>query len=140
MKCKVLILSVLFCALTVACTSGQKSEEMKVTEVAVKNDVPCDVNFELYETTNMWTFIKLDTRTGQMWQVQYDVSGDNRVEVVLNPTPFVQSNDLVDGRFALYPTKNMFTFILLDREDGRTWQVQWSIDEEKRLVLPILSV
>ena len=37
----------------------------------------------------------------------------------------------------LYPTQNMWTFILLDQTDGRTWQVQWSTDYESRGILPI---
>lgn len=38
------------------------------------------------------------------------------------------------GRFKLYPTKNIYNFILLDVVDGRTYQVQWNIDENKRIV------
>ena len=34
----------------------------------------------------MWTFIKLNTRDGRMWQVQYDVKGSERFEVNLNTT------------------------------------------------------
>ena len=59
------------------------------------------------------------------------------MEVVLNGTSFVQGKNAQSGRFGLYPTQNMFTFILLDRNDGRTWQVQWSIEESNRMVLPI---
>ena len=39
-----------------------------------------------------------------------------------------------NGRFKLYPTGNMWNFIMVDVIDGRTWQVQWNIDENKRLV------
>ena len=40
-----------------------------------------------------------------------------------------------NGRFKLYPTENIKNFIMVDVIDGRTWQVQWHIDEAKRLVL-----
>ena len=40
-------------------------------------------------------------------------------------------------RYKLYPTQNMWTFILLDTVDGRTWQVQWSQDEQNRFIIPI---
>ena len=40
----------------------------------------------------------------------------------------------VVGRFKLYKTKNMYNFIMVDVIDGRTWQVQWNIDEDKRVV------
>lgn len=46
--------------------------------------------FKLFPTQNIWTFIKLDTQTGQMWQVQYSVKGDEgRFEYDLNPNPLV---------------------------------------------------
>ena len=28
----------------------------------------------------------------------------------------------------------MYDFIMVDVIDGRTWQVQWNIDEDKRLI------
>ena len=34
--------------------------------------------FKLFTTTNIWTFIQLDAITGQMWQIQFDVQGNNR--------------------------------------------------------------
>ena len=39
-----------------------------------------------------------------------------------------------NGRFKLYPTDNTYNFIMVDVTDGRTWQVQWNIDEDKRLI------
>ena len=93
--------------------------------------------FQLIPTTNMWTVIKLDTRYGRMLQVQYDIQGEDRMEVVLNEN-YLAGNDCAgNGRFTLYSTKNMYTFILLDQHDGRMWQVQWAIDVYHRLVIPI---
>jgi hypothetical protein len=40
------------------------------------------------------------------------------------------------GRFTLYPTKNIHTFILLDQETGDAWHVQWGAAGD-RFVLPI---
>ena len=97
------------------------------------------VVFQLYPTQNMWTFIQLNTRNGQMLQIQFDVQGDNRGGVLLNSTPLVSRTDEVNGRFTLKSTQNMWTFILLDQTSGRTWQVQWSLDDEdKRGIIPIL--
>lgn len=93
--------------------------------------------YQLFPTTNMWTFIKLNTRNGKMWQVQYDVKGNNRGEYSLNPKTLVSPEQEDYGRFTLYPTQNMFTFILLDQQDGKMWQVQWSIDGDNRLVIPM---
>lgn len=91
--------------------------------------------YKLYPTTNNWTFLKLNTRTGQIWQVQYSVDDSPRMEYVLDDSPRVwDSDEQICGRFELYPTKNNFNFILLDNIDGRCWQVQWSIDKEHRMV------
>lgn len=91
--------------------------------------------FKLYPTNNVWTFIKLDTRNGKMWQVQYSIKGsDYRFESALSELDLtsVADDDAVNGRFELYPTQNNYNFILLDRVKGTTYQVQWSIDEENR--------
>ncbi len=95
------------------------------------------VKFRLFPTQNMWTFIKLNTRNGKMWQVQYDVKADNRFETILNAKPLVLTENEANDRFTLYSTQNIYTFILLDQSDGRTWQVQWSIDPQSQLILPI---
>jgi hypothetical protein len=95
------------------------------------------VKYRLYPTQNMWTFIKLNTRNGKMWQIQFDVEGNNRFETYLNILPLVAKEKEVNDRFTLYPTQNMWTFILLDQYNGKTWQVQWSIEPENRGIVPI---
>lgn len=124
----------LFFLLTIGlsnCTKAKLSEEE-----SFKEEHQMQFPFKLYSTENMWTFIKLDTRNGKMWQVQYSIEGDEyRLETSLNPTPL--SNNPVVGRFELYTTQNMYNFVLLDRISGATWQVQWSIKPECRVVYPI---
>ena len=93
--------------------------------------------YKLYPTTNMWTFIKLNTRNGHLWQVQYHTESDKRFESILNTDSRVTPKNESNERFVLCPTQNSYNFILLDQIDGRLWQVQWSIDRDKRLVLPI---
>ena len=87
-----------------------------------------NATFQLFPTQNLWNFIKLNTQTGEMWQVQYAINDDdNRMSVTLNDIVLIGSTDKkVNGRFTLYPTENMYTFLLLDQIDGRVWQVQWS--------------
>ncbi|MGS2727877.1 hypothetical protein ACU8DI_14805 [Psychroserpens sp. BH13MA-6] len=92
--------------------------------------------YRLFPTDNMWTFIKLNTRNGKMWQVQYSMD-DNRFESSLSLINLVEKNEEIDNRFTLYKTQNTWTFILLDQIDGRTWQVQWSMDYENRGIIPI---
>ena len=69
----------------------------------------------------MWIFLKLDTSQGIVQIVQYNMEEDKRLEVPINYLPFASGDDALPGRFDLYSTKNMWTFILLDTIDGRTW-------------------
>ena len=102
-----------------------------------KNKVETAQNYQLFPTQNIWTFIKLDTRNGKMWQVQYSVGEENRMESVLNSIPLAFGNQDLAGRFTLYPTQNIYNFILLDQINGSVYQVQWSMKEENRGVIPI---
>ena len=95
------------------------------------------VAYRLFPTQNMWTFIKLNTRNGQMWQVQFDLKGDNRFVANLSSEPLVTKEREVNDRFTLYSTQNIYTFILLDQLDGKTWQIQWSTDSKNRGIIPI---
>jgi hypothetical protein len=83
----------------------------------------------------MWTFLKLDTRTGKIWQVQYSVEGSEyRFETALNTVDLTDGTNPKPGRFGLYKTQNIHNFILLDKYDGRTWQVQWGKAESRQLL------
>lgn len=120
-----------------ACTDNASKSTLQedAQKLAKVNEIE---RFKLFPTQNMWTFIKLDTQTGQMWQVQYSVKDDEgRFEYDLNPNPLVSIEKKVNGRFELYSTQNIYNFILLDRIDGKVWQVQWSFDKENRAVIPI---
>jgi hypothetical protein len=94
------------------------------------------VVYRLFSTRNMYTFIKLNTRNGQMWQVQWGTDTDYRFETILSDISQVNKDEEKNGRFFLYPTTNIYNFILLDQKDGRTWQVQWGKKGE-RVVLRI---
>lgn len=97
-----------------------------------------DARYELYKTQNMWTFLKLDTATGLIWQVQYSTNDIDKIfQTYLNLVPEASGGDAVNGRFKLYPTDNMYNFIMLDMIDGRAWQVQWSTDYQDRVIIPI---
>lgn len=94
------------------------------------------VVYRLFATKNIYNFIKLNTRNGQMWQVQWS-TGDDTFQVPLSLTSLVSSEEEKNGRFFLYPTTNIYNFILQDQIDGRVWQVQWNIESKNRLVVPI---
>lgn len=107
------------------------------SEVPIQNiSTDSNVTYRLFSTRNVYTFIKLDTRNGRMWQVQWSLKG-NEFETPLSLMTRVTKEEEKNGRFFLYPTINLYNFILLDQIDGRTWQVQWSIEEKNRAVNPI---
>ena len=93
------------------------------------------VVYRLFATQNIYTFIKLDTRNGKMWQVQWSTKGsDYRFETTLSYISMVNKDEEKNGRFFLYPTTNIYNFILLDQIDGRAWQVQWGKEEERAVI------
>jgi len=95
-----------------------------------------NVVYRLFSTRNIYTFIKLNTRNGQMCQVQWDTKS-NQFETPISLTTRISKEDETNGRFFLYPTTNIYNFILLDQIDGRVWQVQWSTEVKDRMVIPI---
>ena len=121
-----------FLALSLFCGALNSTAAEPATIVAPTTSIA--TNFVLYPTFNIYTFLKLDTRNGRIWQVQYSLDADE-FEVKLNSIAL--TTDDKAGRFALYPTSNNWTFLLLDTEDGRVWHIQWSQDPTKRGILPI---
>lgn len=99
--------------------------------------------FSLHETQNMWNFLLLDNYTGKVWQVQFSVDGEeymfsfpvNSIELAI---PSKNSN--WQDRFELYGTQNIWNFILLDSYTGRTWQLQYSIENIDNIgIVPIFD-
>lgn len=98
-------------------------------------DIP---RYKMYQTDNIYNLLKLDTRTGKVWQVQYRISKAESSVVSINWGGVVLESNGWDGRFELYPTKNIHTFIMLDTGTGDTYQVQWSTTgDDYRFVEPL---
>lgn len=93
--------------------------------------------YKLYPTQNMYTFLELNTVTGQIWIVQWSTSG-NRMKYTLSEEEQIYAWDTpIAGRFELYPTENMYNFVMLDNIKGYCYQVQWNFDADKRFVIRI---
>ena len=122
---------------SISSLNGQVDSTISKRDTIIITQNQSDVNFKLFPTDNVWTFLKLDTRTGQITQVQYSVSGENKFETYLNMWSLVSPEDQISGRFNLFPTQNIWNFILLDQIDGRVWQAQWSQEPENRGILRI---
>jgi hypothetical protein len=87
-----------------------------------------DATYRLFSTRNVYTLLKLDTRNGRIWQLQWG-DKDHRFAEPLNSNSLTAGGKA--GRFTLYPTSNIYTFILLDQETGDAWHVQWGKAEER---------
>ncbi len=122
------LIFVLFATISFAQSTSQAPIQNISTDSAVV--------YRLFSTRNMYTFIKLNTRNGQMRQVQWGTESQNRFETTLSDISRVNKEEEKNGRFFLYPTTNIYNFILLDQIDGRSWQVQWGTEKD-RVVVPI---
>lgn len=95
--------------------------------------------YKIYPTENINISLKLDTATGRIWMVQIGLGDNDAMTVVLNDESLIMSSEEIKaGRFELYPTKNMYNFILLDTQNGYMFQVQWHTNLDKRIIVPIL--
>lgn len=87
--------------------------------------------YELYPTTNIYNFLKLNTKTGVITKIQFAINNDAaRFESNINPEPIVSAESSYEGRFKLQPTTNIYNFLLLDQSTGRVWQVQWGLEQK----------
>lgn len=90
--------------------------------------------YRLYQTDNVYTLLQLDTKTGKIEQVQWSLDSDNEGSVTINDEDLTFGYGYGSGSFELYPTKNMYQFILLDKTNGRKWHVQWGMERSKRWI------
>jgi hypothetical protein len=125
-----LILPIIICLSSIA-TFAQSTSDVPIQNISTDSVV-----YRLFSTKNTYTFIKLNTRNGHMWQVQWGTESKFRFETTLSDISRVYEGEEKNGRFFLYPTTNIYNFILLDQINGRTWQVQWG-KEGERMVIPI---
>lgn len=88
--------------------------------------------YKMYPTENIYNFLKLDTQTGRIEQVQWSLDDNKEFSTMLNRDDLSWSTGI--NSFELYPTQNMYQFILLDKATGRTWHVQWGLSDKKRWI------
>ncbi|MDR3006847.1 MAG: hypothetical protein LBV59_02870 [Sphingobacterium sp.] len=99
------------------------------------NSIDSTVVYKLFPTQNAFTFIKLNTRNGQMWQVESNKSNKNKAVTTLSAISLANKDEERNGRFVLYQTFNIFDFILLDQIDGRMWQITWGREKDRKVLL-----
>lgn len=90
--------------------------------------------YRIFPTINISYFIKLNTRTGQMWQIKFDRRKTNQLEIPLSNLSLVENQEEQDNRFALYSTQDSWKFLLLDQVSGKIWQVDWGMKPDKNKI------
>ena len=100
----------------------------------IEIDLSLKQRYKLYPTENIYTFLQLDTKTGKIEQVQWSLDSDNEGTFTINGEDLTYGFGYGSGSFELYPTKNMYQFLLLDKTSGRKWHVQWGIGDSKRWI------
>lgn len=136
------IMMVVGFVMTMACVQGQEeavSESVDRDSILsliyerleqIRENVEPVERYKMYETENIYNLLKLDTRTGKIEQIQWSLDSEKEFSVTINDVDL--SWYARNGIFELYPTKNMYQFILLDKFTGRTWHVQWGLEQTKR--------
>ena len=137
----------IFCSMLIAFGASAQSKSGKSQNKVAKDstlikihDLLEDINFrmhgldryKLYPTENTFNFLLLDKRTGQIDIVQWSLDDTEEGSIPLNYEDL--SLDTGCGTFELYPTKNMFQFLLLDKVTGRKWHVQWGFKASERWI------
>jgi hypothetical protein len=89
--------------------------------------------YKLYPTENIYTFLQLDTQTGAIEQVQWSLDSNKEFSITIS-TGEKNFYDCGPGSYELYPTKNLYQFILLDKVRGYKWHVQWGMKATERWV------
>ena len=74
--------------------------------------------FEIFQTENIHNKLRLNTLTGEIYQLQ----SDGQKFIVQKPISKPNGE-----RYSLHKTENMWTYILLDEVQGKLWQCQYSI-------------
>ena len=88
--------------------SAQGQEKQSTT--ILQKQISENAVYQLFPTPNMYTFIKLDTRNGRMWQVQWGTDVKYRFESVLSDISRVNYDEEKNGRFILYCTTKINLF------------------------------
>lgn len=147
---KKLYLLVLILLGATSCYAQTKSKPVRNDPILVKIDSMLQANnawleqieqdqslkqrYKLYQTENIYTFLQLDTKTGMIEQVQWSLESANEGSVIINAEDLTYRFGYGSGSFELYPTKNMYQFLLLDKTTGRKWHVQWGMKASERWI------
>lgn len=143
---KKLLIALLMLPLSVSAQSSYISEPATKTDSIIyslgyeiqslRETLQTRDRYKLYPTTNTYNSLLLDTKTGRIEQVQWSQNRDNEGSFSINSTDLSYAG-YTAGSFELYPTPNMFQFILIDKVNGRKWHVQWGLKSSEMWIRQI---
>lgn len=122
--------------LVTAITFGAPAEADEPLEMWSPFQQDMSAPYRVFPTTNINTLLVLGTADGRLYQVHPGI-GENALEGVqtLNARDLSPDGEpKTPNRFTLYPTKNIFSFLLVDQINGKFWRIQWNYDENKRFI------
>lgn len=116
-------------AVVMMAASAVAQEKLQFNDV--NHQTNSTLRYKLYPTFNIWTYLKLDTQTGRVSMLQFSVNGrENEGEIYIGiPLEVYVGNDAKNGRYEIYPTSNIWTYLMIDQINGNTYHVQWSNKE-----------
>ena len=128
------LLLILTITMTLTCVMSVKHEQNVNSLLSLTINRSLKERYKLYQTENIYTLLQLDTKTGMIEQVQWSLESKNEGSVSINSDDLTYGYGYGSGSFELYPTKNMYQFILLDKTNGKKWHVQWGMEDSKRWI------
>ena len=134
------LLLILTITMTLTCVMSVKHEQNVNSLLSLTINRSLKERYKLYQTENIYTFLQLDTKTGMIEQVQWSLNPDNEGSVTINSDNLAKELDYGPGSFELYPTKNIYQFILINKTSGNKWHVQWGMESDERWIRRISKI
>ena len=83
-------------------------------------DLSLKNRYKLYPTDNLYTLLELDSKIGRIKQVQWSLDSDSEGTFTINNDDLSYGMGYGSDSFELYPTKNMYQFILIDKTEAES--------------------
>ena len=83
-------------------------------------DLSLKNRYKLYPTDNLYTLLELDSKIGRIKQVQWSLDSDSEGTFTINNDDLSYGMVYGSDSFELYPTKNMYQFILIDKTEAES--------------------
>lgn len=142
---RILIIMLLILPMVVFAEKKQKVDSIQIVrdsimlaEIQLLEQIETDLSwknrYKMYQTENMHNLLHLDTKTGRIKQIQWTLDAENERTFNVNNEDLSSDSRYGPGVFELYPTKNMYQFILLNKVNGKMWHVQWGLEDEHRWI------